>query len=185
MSQPPVPGRSLVSAAEPVPVHFETLYQQLYPSLFRYLHRLVGDADAADDIAQEAFVRLLERRGPEGEGARLWLFTVATNLVRDRGRAVTRRQRLLQAAPVAPASLPLPDEDAERAERIARVRAVLEQLPERDRQLLLMREEGFRYGEIAEAVGVAPGSVGTLIARALRKFAEVYGTSDDDDVSHS
>jgi RNA polymerase sigma-70 factor (ECF subfamily) len=37
--------------------------------------------------------------------------------------------------------------------------------------MLLMREEGFRYAEIAEAVGVAPGSVGTLLARALRRFS--------------
>jgi RNA polymerase sigma-70 factor (ECF subfamily) len=37
-----------------------------------------------------------------------------------------------------------------------------------------MREEGFRYAEIAEVVGVAPGSVGTLLARALRRFAAVY-----------
>jgi DNA-directed RNA polymerase specialized sigma24 family protein len=40
--------------------------------------------------------------------------------------------------------------------------------------LLLMREEGFKYEEIAGVIGVAPASVGTLIARALRRFAELY-----------
>ncbi|HLL82211.1 MAG TPA: sigma factor, partial [Longimicrobium sp.] len=64
---------------------YDALFRRVYPSLFRYLHRLTGDTDAADDMAQEAFVRLLGRKLPEDE-ARLWLFTVATNLFRDRTR---------------------------------------------------------------------------------------------------
>jgi RNA polymerase sigma-70 factor, ECF subfamily len=70
----------------------------------------------------------------------------------------------------------------ERTERITAVRDVLERIPERDRQLLLMREEGFRYDEIARVVGVAPASVGTLIARALKRFvAEFEGREALDD----
>lgn len=153
---------------------FGTLYQTLQPSLVRYLERMVGDADVAEDVAQEAFVRLLRRTDLEGDDARLWIFTVATNLVRDHGRSVARRQRLLSARPVRPSETPTPDVEVERGERVQRVREALAQLPQRDRQLLLMREEGFRYQEMAQAVGVAPGSVGTLIARALRKFEGVY-----------
>lgn len=160
---------------------FDALYRRVHPQLFRYLDRLLGDPDAAEDLAQEAFVRLLSRPDLDDEAARLWLFTVATNLVRDRGRSAARRQRLLQAVPVAPAAGPLPDQELETAERIGAVRAALGQLAERDRQLLLMREEGFRYAEIAEVVGVAPASVGTLIARALKRFVEVYHPHDDDD----
>jgi RNA polymerase sigma-70 factor (ECF subfamily) len=96
------------------------------------------------------------------------------NLVRDRARKTDRRQRLLTGAPQLVKPGALPDEDLERSERIAAVRSVLETLPERDRQLLLMREEGFKYDEIAQVVGVAPASVGTLIARALRRFVEAY-----------
>lgn len=160
---------------------FDDVYRRVHPSLFRYLHRLTGDADAAEDVAQEAFVRLLSRPDLDAEAARLWIFTVATNLVRDRGRAVARRQRLLAAVPVTPSREPLPDEAAERAERIHGVRAALEQLSERDRQMLMMREEGFKYAEIARAVEVAPGSVGTLIARALKRFAEVYQPEEYDE----
>lgn len=152
---------------------FDGLFQRLYPSLYRYLHRLTGDADAAEDIAQESFVRLLKQNLPEAE-VRPWLFTVATNLVRDRARKSERRQRLLTGAPSLIKPTALPDEDVERAERIQRVRTVLEKLPERDRQLLLMREEGFKYDEIAQVVGVAPASVGTLVARALRRFVEMF-----------
>lgn len=152
---------------------FDAVFAKLYPSLFRYLQRLTGDEDVAEDIAQESFVRLLRQSLPEEE-VRPWLFTVAMNLVRDRARKSERRQRLLTSAPELVTRTPLPDEDMERTERIAAVRQVLERLPERDRQLLLMREEGFKYDEIARVIGVAPASVGTLIARALKKFVAEF-----------
>lgn len=153
---------------------FEEIFAKLYPSLFRYLNRLTGDPDVAADIAQEAFIRLLQRPLAEAD-ARRWLFTVATNLVRDWARAGERQRRLLRDSYGGPALPARPDEDAERRDRIQAVRAALSELAPRDREILLMREEGFRYAEIAEVVGVAPGSVGTLLARALRRFAAVYG----------
>lgn len=119
---------------------FDDLFQRLYPSLFRYLQRLTGEVDVAEDIAQEAFVRLLSQDLPDDE-VRPWLFAVGTNLVRDRARKQERRQRLLKAVPVLPSSMgPRPDESLERDEEIQSVRAALERLNPRDRQLLLMRE---------------------------------------------
>ena len=161
---------------------FELQFQKLYPSLFRYLHRLTGDADVAEDIAQEAFVRLIRQPLPEDE-VRPWLFTVAMNLVRDHARKTERRQRLLTGAPVLVNPTSLPDEDMERSERVAKVRGSLDRLPLRDRQLLMMREEGFKYEEIAAVIGVAPASVGTLIARALKRFSDVYHSREAGDVS--
>lgn len=156
---------------------FDAVFARLYPSLFRYLQRLTGDDDVAEDIAQESFVRLLKQPLPEAE-VRPWVFTVAMNLVRDRARKNDRRQRLLTTAPELVRRAPLPDEDVERAERIHAVRQVLSRLPERDRQLLLMREEGFKYDEIARVIGVAPASVGTLIARALKKFVAEFDSRE-------
>ncbi|CAN5688981.1 RNA polymerase sigma factor SigX [soil metagenome] len=161
---------------------FDTIFQRLYPQLYRYLHRLTGSSDTAEDIAQESFVRLLSRPLPEDE-ARRWLFTVATNLVRDGARSVKTRQRLLVAVPVGPAAVPLQDEEVEREESIAKVRAALDRIPERDRMILLMREEGFRYEEIAGTIGVAPSSVGTLLARAARRFKDVYCSQETNDDS--
>jgi RNA polymerase sigma-70 factor, ECF subfamily len=159
-------------------VDFDKAFAELYPSLFRYLHRLTGDEDAAEDIAQEAFVRLLGHPLPDAE-VRPWLFTVATNLVRDGARKVERRKRLLESAPSLVNRPALPDEEMERVERIETVRDALDRIPERDRQLLLLREEGFKYDEIADVVGVAPASVGTLIARALRKFVSEYDAREE------
>jgi RNA polymerase sigma-70 factor (ECF subfamily) len=161
-------------------VDFESIFRQLYPQLFRYCNRLLGDADAAEDVSQEAFVRL-SRQEVYGDlqGVRVWLFRVATHLVRDRARTRQNRLRLLAANPVGPAEAERPDRETERQEEIDRVRGILDALAPRDRELLLMREEGFSYKEMAEAVGVAPGSVGTLIARALRRFSTLYLEQDE------
>lgn len=150
----------------------DALYSEVHPGLVRYCHRLTGDPDAAADVAQEAFVRLVER---DVQGAphelRAWLFKVATHRIRDRYRTRENRRRLLEEHPVLPGAAPDPDHETERADRVTRVRRILDGLADRDRELLLMREEGFSYKEMADAVGVAPGSVGTLLARALSRFA--------------
>lgn len=153
----------------------QDFFHDVYPSLHRYCLRLTGDADAADDAAQEAFVRMFER-GPQEEGPtlRLWLFRVATNLVRDRARVRSGREHLLRKHGARLDVEPSPEEALERRESQALVRRVLDRLPERDQQMLLMREEGFRYREIAGAVGVRPGSVGTLLARAEARFVRAH-----------
>jgi RNA polymerase sigma-70 factor (ECF subfamily) len=158
---------------------FDTAFGTHYPALFRYLHRLTGDADRAADIAQESFVRLLDRSLPP-EKVRGWLYTVATNLVRDDARTRDRRRRLLEARDVAPDAPTRPDERVERGERIAAVRGALDALPPRDRKLLLLREEGFRYAEIAQMAGVPPTSVGKMLARALARFARAYGVEEEE-----
>src|SRR5690606_178371 len=125
---------------------FGELYEQLHPPLLRYLLRLTGDTDAAEDVCQEAFLRLLRRADLTGADARLWICAVASHLVRDRGRSVVRPPRLRASGePPTPTPSPAPDDEMERSERVERVRAALARMPERDRQLLLMREEGFRY----------------------------------------
>ncbi len=152
---------------------FEAAFNSHQESLFRYVNRLVGDSDLASDVVQESFVRLLGHPLPDEE-VRRWLFTVATNLVRDDARMRSRRQRLLteqyERSDLVSDPADVPDEMALQSERVAVARAALEKLSDRDRQMLLMREEGFRYSEIAKVIDVAPGSVGTLLARALRRF---------------
>jgi len=159
---------------------FQAVYRELYPPLSRYVTRFTGDADVAADIVQDSFLRLLEHDLPRDE-IRPWIFVVATNLARDRVRKRERRRRLLAANQEKSGAADSPHEDLERTERIASVRRALEHLSERDRQLLLMREEGFRYSEIAEAVGVKATSVGALIARALKRFSAAYVAAGETD----
>ena len=69
---------------------------------------------------------------------------------------------------------PVPDAEFERNEDVARVRAALARLNERDREALLLKAEGFGYDEIASTLGLAKGAVGTTLARARRRLVEAY-----------
>jgi RNA polymerase sigma factor (sigma-70 family) len=148
-----------------------------HPPLERYLARLTGDPDLAADVAQEAFVRLLEQEPPPA-AVRPWLFRVATNLVRDTARRTRRRQVLVQdgRAPSAHGDPPpAPDRGLDQDRARVLVRNALDALSSKERTALLMREEGFRHREIAEAIGTTTGSVGTLLSRAIRKAAHNLG----------
>jgi RNA polymerase sigma factor (sigma-70 family) len=154
-------------------VDFDATFDQHYPGLVRYCQRLTGDRDLAEDIAQESMVRLFDHEvsGPEA-GVRAWLFKTATHLVRDRYRVGQNRLRLLEEHPVVPSQPESPERSLERRETRARAREALDALQPRDREILLMRYSGFSYKEIADAIEVAATSVGTLLARAERRFAE-------------
>lgn len=150
--------------------------------LLRFAHRLTGDTDTAEDVVQETIVRFLRvRESKELENPRAWLFRVATNVVRDVARRRETAQRLAPKPDDEPVAAP--DTDYERKETIAKVREALARLPMRDRELLLMRESGFRYREIADVIGVKPESVSTLARRALAKFEAAYRAEIHHDAS--
>lgn len=160
----------------------EPLYEAHHAALVRYLVRQCGDPDLAADAAQETFVRLASRPPARDENVRAWLFTVATRIVVDEARTQRRRATLLEGGPdhLALGHEPAtPDEAFERRAARRRVRAALDRLGERERAVLLMREEGFTHREIAGAVGTTTGSVGTMIARALRKLADHLPREED------
>ena len=150
---------------------FDATFDAHYADLVRYCQRLTGDADVSEDIAQESMFRLFgnDLRGAP-EGVRAWLFTTATHLVRDRYRTETNRKRLLEIHHEGPSGAEAPDRSLERAEARDLARSALDTLSERDRGVLLMRHSGFSYAEIAEAVGLAASSVGTILARAEARF---------------
>lgn len=109
---------------------------------------------------------------------RAWLYTVASNLARDRARRVGRQASLLAAHAMADVA-DAPDIELLHAERRQAVEAVLGMLPPRDRHLLVLHHGGASYREIAQALGVAPGSVGSLLTRAHRRFLICYESRHD------
>jgi len=155
-------------------VDVPALFARHQAELFRYAARLLGDGDAAEDVVQETFVRLALKPPREETQVRAWLFRVATRLASDARRAGRRHLALLTPERAAGASgepAPDPAAGAAAAELRGRVRAALEELSQKERAVLLMREEGFAHREIAAAVGTTTKSVGTMVARALEKLA--------------
>jgi RNA polymerase sigma-70 factor (ECF subfamily) len=149
----------------------ERLFRTYNAALVRYLTRRLGDRDWAEEVAQETFVRALRQTSIENE--RAWLFAVATNLVKD----MRRRKHLALLAEQERDEVVEPEETTlERAQEAAMARKAVDALAERDRLALLMREEGLDYNEIAEALQLSPGSVGTTLSRARRRLVESYET---------
>ena len=180
-SQAARPGEDRLAEATPAfDVAFAALFEAHHRRLLRVLVRLSGDPELAADLIQEAFVRLY-RRGSLPDSPEAWLVTVALNRLRNERATQGRRLRLL--VPFAePGPVSLPPTLAEASASLAagrRVRAALDRLAERDRQLLVLRAEGYRYGEIAAALQIHEASVGTLLARARRAFLAAYGEDFD------
>lgn len=152
----------------------ERLFRTYHAPLVRYLTRRLGDRDWAEEVAQETFLRALRQDALSNE--RSWLFAVATNLVRDEARKSERRRRhLALLAEQSRDEMVEPEtQSVERAQEQALARRAVDALAERDRLALLMREEGLNYEEIAAALGLSVGSIGTTLARARRRLAETY-----------
>jgi RNA polymerase sigma factor (sigma-70 family) len=163
-------------------VRFEALFQRFYPDVFGLVYRVLGDPMETEDTLQESFVKLaaagdlLDR--PDAEvGA--WLRRVALNAAFNRRRDDRRaRERIERAGrmdvPGTRLELGNPPVLVARLEEQAGVRDALAKLPDRQRECLLMRHSGYSYAEIAATIGVAIGSVGTLLARAEEAFRVMY-----------
>ncbi|NJN54335.1 MAG: sigma-70 family RNA polymerase sigma factor [Anaerolineae bacterium] len=160
---------------------FDAVFYTHYDRVYGLLFRLLGNRTEAEDLTQEVFLqlhhhafrrRLFDLQREHNIGA--WLYRTATNMGYNAIRGRQRRwQRNLVLVPD-PAGSPGVDKEVERREQVTAVRRALARLPQRQTQLLLMRQMDFSYEECAQACGVAPGSVGTLLARASKAFKQLY-----------
>ena len=159
------------------PDRLRALFNSYHLPLVRFLTRQLGDRDWAEEIAQETFVRALAQETIVSE--RSWIYAVAMNLVRDETRRDARHRRRLELmrdeARAESVVMPGPTQ-MERDDERAMARQAVESLAERDRDALLMREEGLSYREIAAALDLSVGSVGTTLSRARRRLMEAYET---------
>jgi RNA polymerase sigma-70 factor (ECF subfamily) len=150
------------------------LFHEHYGALCRFAQAYVTSSDVAEDLAQDVFVALWRTRNsiePRG-GAKAYLYASvrnrALNWLRGRDREARRVAIIglhLQSQP------PLPDDDLEAGEMAAAIRRAVQALPERARAcLLLSREAGLSYEQIAATLHVSPRTVEVHIGRALRQL---------------
>ena len=150
---------------------FEAFFRAHYRTVVRLAQSVLGDSQRAQDVAQDVFLAAYRRFPGDYEQAAGWVRVAAVhtslNVLRGERRR-DRRQLLVQVMP----SPPGPEETVIERERRADVRRVLRRLPRRSAAVLVMRHGGMSYVEIADALGVKVGHVGTLLRRAesaLRK----------------
>lgn len=148
---------------------FERCFRERYPELVQFLHGLTGDRAAGEDVAQEAFVRLWARGPRVRPGADYWLFKVARNLALDWVKSEQRRNHRERAEGSLSDAPTFTDLEVER------VRALVQELPSRDREVLLLREfSQLSYAEIGEVVGRSIDSVRQDLFRARERLRQVW-----------
>lgn len=180
----------LPAPASPAPLadpRVEALFKDYAPKIYALARRFGFDADEAEDGVQEVFVKVQRRIATfRGEAAlSTWLYQVAVNALRDHRR---RQQRLSRPLPFLnpgagedegepaeqrfPAAGLTPADEAARAERKQIVRAALDSLPARFREVLVLRElEGWSYRDIARVLELPQGTVESRIFRARERLA--------------
>ena len=144
----------------------ELLFALHRQGVFRYLCRVVGRQDTAQDLTQEVFLRVARTQVPEADasGHRAWVFKIARNLVLNHVRDSTRRG---QPVALVDSSLPATQELA------VAIRQAVEALAEVDRDVFLLRESaGLNYGEIAEACDLSVEAVRARLKRAREQLRE-------------
>jgi RNA polymerase sigma-70 factor (ECF subfamily) len=152
----------------------EDLFNACYPRLAGWVRRLVDDDETAHEIASEAFTRLLAR-WTGLDNPQSYLYTIATNLVRDHWRKTGRERKAIRTltagAPPDPAYHPAQDVD---------VRALIESLPDRQRSAFLLHYYGgFGVREVAGMLGRPEGTVKADLYHARARLKAALGDARD------
>jgi RNA polymerase sigma-70 factor (ECF subfamily) len=166
---------------------FESLYRQHSREVWALAYARWMDSDLALDITQEAFLRLWKQWDARDDkediqNPRAWLLRVARNLAEDFAKSSFRRNgtqppELLNGVR---SSQPQPVEELERQEQFAQLRAVLDELPPADREILALRYAlDYDANTIAERLGVAVTAVHMRLSRARQRLAERLSTHGD------
>ena len=157
---------------------FEKVFLRHYAAVYRVAMRITGSHEDAEEAAMDAFTQLHRKQLDLSQSPNVagWLYRTSTNaafnIVRARKRRRSWWQRLAirsgrDATGEDPAQFAIRDENAEV------VRRALAEVPERQRNAVILRASGLSYAEIAEVIEVQPSSVGTLIGRGERKLREI------------
>jgi RNA polymerase sigma-70 factor, ECF subfamily len=168
-----------VSANLTASERFDDLFLSHYTLIVRLLARMLGDYARAEDLANEAFLKLYRRPALHGSHGNLggWLYRTAMNLGIDALRAASRRDRHETAAARAQTETQTNEDGLHQLLRVEKqqcVRRALAAIKPLHAQALLLRVCGYSYKELANSLAIEPGSVGTLLLRAEAEFERHY-----------
>jgi RNA polymerase sigma-70 factor (ECF subfamily) len=154
-------------------VDLEAVFEGQYKYVSRAIAVIIHDPGRAEELAVEVFLKWSRNGAIHGAKARGWLYKTAVRLALDELRRAARRDRfegLLASTqnPPTPHAVLSVKQDEER------VRTVLAAMPCRQAEMLLLRSQGFDYGELAAALDLNPASIGKLLSRAQQAFRKEY-----------
>jgi RNA polymerase sigma-70 factor (ECF subfamily) len=158
----------------------EQVFRAAYPRVVAVAARVLGARDQAEDVAQEAFLAFGRSAVPAGDAVG-WLCVAAAHTALNHLRSGRRRASREEAAAGPDAVAPDVADDVVARDERRRVRAALARLPRRQAVALVLRHSGLSYAEVAAALELSPGSVGTVVRRAesaLRKELIRHASSE-------
>jgi len=158
----------------------EQVFRACYPRVVAVSARVLGSRDEAEDVAQEVFLTFGRSSVPAAEAVG-WLSVAAAHTALNHLRSDRRRSSREEAVGDGGAVHPDVADAVVTLDERRRVRAALGRLPRRQAVALVLRHSGMSYAEVADALDMSPGSVGTTVRRAesaLRKELNRHASSD-------
>ncbi|SDD48497.1 RNA polymerase sigma-70 factor, ECF subfamily [Geodermatophilus telluris] len=160
-----------MAGGDAVRADLEQVFRTAWPRVVAVATRVVGDRHRAEDVAQEVFLSFARSSVPAGEAAG-WLAVAAAHTALNHLRADRRRATREEAADRPDPTTPDVADDVVTRDERRRVRAALGRLPRRQAVALVLRHSGLSYAEVAAALDLSPGSVGTTVRRAESALRE-------------
>lgn len=174
---------------------FELLLQRYQRPLFNFILRSVRDPDRAEELLQDVFLKVVQRSAEFQGNSKFstWLYTIARNLCIDTSRKMAFRRHRSLDAPLSDAegegatlldrvasATPEADRDVIGKDLQARIRAAVDELPEEQREVFLMREvSNMAFKEIADVVGVPENTVKSRMRYALERLQRALAEYED------
>jgi RNA polymerase sigma-70 factor (ECF subfamily) len=159
-----------------VEVDLEAIFYAQYERLARVIAGVIRDRARAEELAVEVFLKWSRYPKAHGKHAEGWLYRTAIRTALNELRSDTRRARYEGIFGFFSLSrrTPTPEDVRAVSETQQRVRVVLSSMSSRHAELLLLRNEGLSYDELATALDIHPASIGTLLGRAQQAFRKEY-----------
>ena len=174
-------GARKMTAATSEDEAFEALFRAEYARVVGIAHRVLADQGEAEDVAQEAFIDFHRLHSARAAYAPAWLHRAAAHTALNRLRGDRRRQRREVAQALEEGDRTMdPQRQAELNEDRRRLRQALGRMAPKPASALVMRASGLSYAEVAQALGVGIGQIGTLLRRAEEALRKEVGRGTSD-----
>lgn len=166
------------------PERIRALYDAAFTLLYRIAYRITGSEEAAQDVVQDSFERLMQKNlpFPTQDDAKYWLIRVvknnALNWAKRKGREARAYERYFRESDEESTSA---EDETLRSFTAEEVREKLERLPENLRMVLILKEYGLlNYKEIGRVLGISEGNVKVRVFRAREALLSLFREGDRD-----
>ena len=161
---------------------FRKLYDATMQLLFKVSYRIVDDEEAAEDLVHDSYIKANEKKMvfPSMDDAKFWLIRVVKNASLNYAKRKTREAKAYHKALYEGRQhIDSGEVDLLKAETIEKVKEILDKLPPKMKEVLVLREYGdLNYKEIGEALGITEGNVKVRVFRAREQITKMIGEGD-------